>query len=87
MLIVESHSLGVYRNLAMEEYLMDHVQDCGPVLFLWQSDCAVVMGKNQNPWKECRLDRMESDGVPLARRISGGGGHDMCCGPVFHARF
>lgn len=73
MLIVESRSLEVYRNLAMEEYLMDEVRGCGPILFLWRSSCAVVMGKNQNPWRECRLDRMEKDGVPLARRISGGG--------------
>jgi len=73
MLIVESQSMDVYRNLALEEYLMDRVQDRGPVLFVWRSDCAVVMGKNQNPWRECRLDLMEQDGVPLARRISGGG--------------
>jgi len=73
MLIVQSHFMDVYRNLAIEEYLMDQVVDSGPVLFLWQSDCAVVMGKNQNPWKECRLDLMREEGVPLARRISGGG--------------
>ncbi len=73
MLIVESQSLNVYRNLAIEEYLMDRVSDHGPVLFLWRSECAVVMGKNQNPWRECRLDLMEKEGVPLARRVSGGG--------------
>ena len=73
MLIVESRSLDVYRNLAIEEYLMEQVVDLDPVLFLWRSDCAVVMGKNQNPWRECRLDLMRNDGVPLARRISGGG--------------
>ena len=73
MLIIESQSLDVYRNLAIEEYLMDQVADRGPVLFLWRSDCAVVMGKNQNPWRECRLELMRADGVPLARRISGGG--------------
>ncbi|MEE9368622.1 MAG: lipoate--protein ligase [Pontiella sp.] len=73
MLIFESQSKDVYRNLAIEEYLMDQMTDAGPILFLWQSDCAVVMGKNQNPWRECRLDLMKKDGVPLARRISGGG--------------
>jgi lipoate---protein ligase len=73
MLIVESQSLDVYRNLAIEEYLMDRVADRGPVLFLWRSACAVVVGKNQNPWRECRLDLMQDEGVPLARRISGGG--------------
>ncbi len=65
--------MDVYRNLAIEEYLMEYVVDQGPVLFLWQSDCAVVMGKNQNPWRECRLDLMRAEDVPLARRISGGG--------------
>jgi lipoate-protein ligase A len=73
MLIVESQSLDVYRNLAIEEYLMDQVVDRGSILFLWRSDQAVVIGKNQNPWRECRLDLMRSKGVPLARRISGGG--------------
>ena len=71
MLMVESRSLDVYRNLAAEEYLMEHSSE--PVLFLWRSDCAVVVGKNQNPWRECRLDLMQAEGVPLARRISGGG--------------
>ncbi len=65
--------MDVYRNLAIEEYLMEREGDAGPILFLWRSDGAVVMGKNQNPWRECRLDRMRADGVPLARRISGGG--------------
>ncbi|MEN8256204.1 MAG: lipoate--protein ligase family protein, partial [Verrucomicrobiota bacterium] len=37
------------------------------------SDCAVVIGKNQNPWRESRLDLMHNEDVPLARRISGGG--------------
>jgi lipoate-protein ligase A len=73
MLIFESQTMDVYRNLAIEEYLMEYVIDRGPVLFLWRSECAVVMGKNQNPWRECRLDLMQADGVPLARRISGGG--------------
>ena len=73
MLMVQSSSKNVFRNLAIEEYLMEHAAESGPVLFLWQSDCAVVVGKNQNPWRECRLDLMRNEGVPLARRISGGG--------------
>lgn len=73
MLIIKSDSMDIYRNLAIEEYLMEQRCDLGPVLFLWQSDCAVVMGKNQNPWRECRLDLMRMENVPVARRISGGG--------------
>ena len=71
MLIVQSNSTDVYRNLAVEEWLLDHAE--GPVLFLYVNSPCVVIGKNQNPWRECRLSLMEAEGVPLARRISGGG--------------
>jgi len=33
----------------------------------------VVVGKNQNPWREAHTDQLESDGGKLARRITGGG--------------
>jgi lipoate-protein ligase A len=78
MLIVQSKSTDVYRNLAVEEWLLDHALRL-PVLFLCANSPCVVIGKNQNPWKECRLSLMEKEGVPLARRISGGGAvyHDQ----------
>lgn len=73
MLIVQSKSTDVYRNLAVEEWLLSHAENCGPVLFLCVNSPCVVIGKNQNPWRECRLSLMEKENVPLARRISGGG--------------
>jgi lipoate-protein ligase A len=73
MLIVFAKNTGVYRNLAVEEWLLDHASQRGPILFLCVNSPCVVIGKNQNPWKECRLSLMEKEGVPLARRISGGG--------------
>lgn len=73
MLIVQSQSTDVYRNLAVEEWLLGHAENRGPVFFLCVNSPCVVIGKNQNPWCECRLSLMEKEGVPLARRISGGG--------------
>lgn len=73
MLIVQSSSTDVFRNLAVEEWLLDHTEGRGPVLFLCINSPCVVIGKNQNPWRECRLSMMEKEGIPLARRISGGG--------------
>jgi lipoate-protein ligase A len=72
MLIVTTENCDIYRNLAVEEWLLDHAPNL-PVLFLYVNDPCVVIGKNQNPWRECRLSLMEKEGVPLARRISGGG--------------
>lgn len=49
------------------------------VLFLWRNADTVVIGRAQNPWKECNTRRMEEDHVRLARRSSGGGAvfHDL----------
>jgi lipoate-protein ligase A len=72
MLIIRSKSTEVYRNLAVEEWLLENAPRL-PVLFLYVNDPCVVIGKNQNPWRECYLSLMEEEGVALARRISGGG--------------
>ena len=49
------------------------------VLFLWRNADTVVIGRAQNPWKECNTRRMEEDNVRLAHRSSGGGAvfHDL----------
>ena len=73
MLIVTTDNRDIYRNLAVEEWLLDHATGRGPILFLCVNSPCMVIGKNQNPWRECRLSLMEKEGVPLARRISGGG--------------
>lgn len=74
-----SDSYDPWFNLAVEECIFHQMPATQRVLFLWRNANTVVIGRAQNPWKECNTARMEQDKVRLARRSSGGGAvfHDL----------
>ncbi|KAK2818032.1 hypothetical protein Q7C36_021965 [Tachysurus vachellii] len=79
-LILKSSSTDIFQNLALEDWIHDHVDlQSRRILFLWRNAPVVVIGRHQNPWQECNLDLMRRTGIPVARRRSGGGTvyHDL----------
>lgn len=69
-----SQANDVYSNLALEDWLYRNWDfSKRHVLFLWRNSPCVVIGRHQNPFCEANIPYLESAGVPIVRRNSGGG--------------
>ena len=66
-------------NLAVEEYIFDHLPKDRMYVMLWQNDHAIIIGKHQNTLAEINESYVKEQGIRVVRRLSGGGAvyHDM----------
>lgn len=71
--VLISESNNPWINLAVENWIFRDLDCNQQVLFLWRNTDTVVIGRFQNPWTECNIEKMNTDNVYLARRQSGGG--------------
>lgn len=77
--LINTYERNPWYNLAVENAALEAVGADEVLLYLWQNQRTVVIGKGQNPWRECRVQLLDKEGGLLARRSSGGGAvyHDM----------
>ena len=76
---IVTQSVNPFYNIALEARLLDVCDKDTVYLYLWKNDKTVVVGKNQNAFKECKVSLLESEGGHLVRRLTGGGAvfHDV----------
>lgn len=60
-------------NLARDGYFLENNKKGDVILYFYVNKNAIIIGRNQNAWKECSIANMDADGVQLVRRHSGGG--------------
>ena len=60
-------------NLAIEEYALKNLDINETYLLFYINEPSIIIGKNQNTIEEINTDYVESNGIHVVRRLSGGG--------------
>src|SRR5512138_326202 len=80
MIFVDNENITYARiNLAIEEYLLQKVILADDILLFYINEPSIIIGRNQNTIEEINPDVVETRGIKVVRRLSGGGAvyHDL----------
>ncbi|WP_215737314.1 lipoate--protein ligase [Mesomycoplasma hyorhinis] len=79
MIIYVTKKTSPFYTLAMEELLLKDESIKEDIMYFYQHDNAIIIGKNQNIYEEVKLDVVEKEKIEVYRRLSGGGAvyHDL----------
>jgi lipoate---protein ligase len=66
-------------NLAIEEYALKNLDINETYLLFYINEPSIIIGKNQNTIEEINTEYVETNGIKVVRRLSGGGAvyHDL----------
>ena len=71
--VIISDQHNPFLNRAVEQYLTDNQEENTITMYLWKNQRTVVIGYNQNPYSECKVQLLLDDGGHRMRRGTGGG--------------
>ncbi|PLR83763.1 lipoate--protein ligase [Bacillus canaveralius] len=80
MLFIDNEGITDPRiNLAIEEYALKNLDINETYLLFYINEPSIIIGKNQNTIEEINTEYVESKGIHVVRRLSGGGAvyHDL----------
>ena len=72
MITIINNETDALYNLALEEYVLKHLNINEDILLLWQNRDSVVIGNNQNLFREVNCPYTHKNKIPIYRRLTGG---------------
>jgi lipoate-protein ligase A len=79
MLYIRNDSNDPYFNMALDEFVVKHLDPSNDYFYFYQNKPAVIIGRNQNTIEEVDSEYVKNHDITVVRRMSGGGAvyHDL----------